>query len=75
MTVKTIVTMAKDLELHEHHEIHENGDDCGSDPAECLSKTRVWQTALICEMMVGGSQGNISRPLCRTVVNDLTRSL
>ena len=62
MTVKTIVTMAKDLELHEHHEIHESGDDCGSDPIECLSKTRVWQTALICEMMVGAPQGML--PYC-----------
>ena len=67
MTVKTIVTMSKDLELHEHHEIHESGDDCGSDPIECLSKTRVWQTALICEMMVGGPQGMLphcSLPAC-----------
>jgi hypothetical protein len=57
MTCKTIVSMAKDLELHEHHELHQNGEGCGSDPIECLTKTRVWQTALICEMMVGGPQG------------------
>ena len=57
MTCKTIVSMAKDLDLHEHHDIHNSGDTCGSDAIECLTKTRVWQTILICEMMIGGSQG------------------
>jgi Fungal specific transcription factor domain/Fungal Zn(2)-Cys(6) binuclear cluster domain len=61
MTCKTIVTMAKDLELHEHNETHESGGECGSDPVECLTKTRVWQTALICEMMVGAPQGLFER--------------
>lgn len=54
---KTAVSMAKDLDLHEHHEIHEAGESCGSDPVECLTKTRVWQTCLIVEMMVGAPQG------------------
>ncbi|KIX01433.1 uncharacterized protein Z518_09159 [Rhinocladiella mackenziei CBS 650.93] len=57
MTCKTAVSMAKDLELHEHHEIHSAGEPCGSDPIECLSKTRVWQTLLVCETMVGAPQG------------------
>ncbi|KAK5306310.1 hypothetical protein LTR99_002000 [Exophiala xenobiotica] len=57
MTCKTAVTMAKDLELDEHHETHSAGEDCGSDPVECLTKTRLWQTLLICETMVGGPQG------------------
>ncbi|KAL2444827.1 hypothetical protein ABEF95_017288 [Exophiala dermatitidis] len=57
MTCKTAVSMAKDLELHEHHEIHASGESCGSDPVECLTKTRVWQTLLVCETMVGGPQG------------------
>ena len=55
--------MAKDLDLHEHFEAHEDGESCGSDPVECLTKTRIWQTALICEMMVGAPQGR-SRVMC-----------
>jgi len=58
MTCRTMVTMAKDLELHEHYGIHAEGKRCGSNPVECLTKTRVWQTLLVCEMMVGGPQGN-----------------
>ena len=57
MTVKTIVSMAKDLDLHEHHAIHESGEDCDSDPIECLTKTRVWQTAFLIEMMIGAPAG------------------
>ncbi|KAL9038684.1 MAG: hypothetical protein Q9214_005182 [Letrouitia sp. 1 TL-2023] len=57
MTVKTLVTMAKDLELHEHYSDHQAGRDCGSDPTECLVKTRIWQNIFICEMMIGGPQG------------------
>ena len=57
MTIKTAVSMAKDLELHEHYEVHNSGEDCDSDPVECLTKTRVWQTLLICETMVGAPQG------------------
>lgn len=57
--------MAKDLELHEHHELHNAGESCGSDPVECLTKTRVWQTLLICETMVGGPQGNDDRFACQ----------
>ncbi|OQV09213.1 Fungal specific transcription factor domain-containing protein isoform 2 [Cladophialophora immunda] len=57
MTCKTAITMAKDLELHQHYEIHSLGESCGSDPIECLTKTRIWQTLLVCETMVGGPQG------------------
>lgn len=49
--------MAKDLDLHEHFETHEAGETCGANPVECLTKTRVWQTIFICEMMVGAPQG------------------
>lgn len=58
MTIKTLVTMAKDLELQEHFADHQASRDCGSDPAECIIKTRIWQTIFICEIMVGGPQGN-----------------
>lgn len=49
--------MAKDLDLHEHLETHDAGEHCGSNAIECLTKTRVWQTIFICEMMVGAPQG------------------
>jgi hypothetical protein len=49
--------MAKDLELDEHHDVHQREQVCGSSPVECLTKTRVWQTLMVCEMMVGGPQG------------------
>ena len=57
MTLKTIITMAKDLELHEHYIEHEADRKCGSDPTECLIKTRIWQCIFACEIMVGGPQG------------------
>lgn len=57
MTCKMIASMAKDLDLHEHFDIHKAGKCCGSAAAECLTKTRVWQTLMVCEMMIGGPQG------------------
>lgn len=54
--------MAKDLELDEHFETHSSGEPCGSDPVDCLIKTRVWQTLLVCETMVGGPQGSSGMP-------------
>ena len=56
MTVRTICSMAKDLELDEHHAAHQAGRPC-SDSRECLVKTRIWQTIFIAETMVGGVQG------------------
>ncbi|KAI4235461.1 MAG: hypothetical protein LQ349_003151 [Xanthoria aureola] len=57
MTVKTLVAMAKDLELHEHYADHQAGQDCEHDPTECLIRTRIWQNIFVCEMMIGGPQG------------------
>lgn len=57
MTVKTLVTMAKDLELHEHFADHKKGQECGADLTECLIKTRIWQSVFIHEIMIGGPQG------------------
>ena len=57
MAMKKLVTMAHELELHEHYAEHQAGRDCGSDPTECLIKTRIWQNIFICEMMIGGPQG------------------
>ncbi|KAI4149488.1 MAG: hypothetical protein L6R39_002497 [Caloplaca ligustica] len=57
MTVRTLVAMAKDLELHEHYADHQADRDCGLDPTECVIRTRIWQTIFVCEMMIGGPQG------------------
>ncbi|MCJ1396171.1 hypothetical protein MMC18_009060 [Xylographa bjoerkii] len=57
MTLKKLIAMAKDLELNEHLIDHQEGRACGSDPTECLVKTRIWQTLYICEIMVAGPQG------------------
>ena len=35
-TVKTIVSMAKDLDLHEHYSDHAEGRPCDLQPVECL---------------------------------------
>ena len=57
ITVKKIVGMAKDLDLHEHLDLHKSGGQCDSTPVDCLSKTRVWQLTMMLEVMVGGPQG------------------
>lgn len=51
------ITMAKDLGLDEHFEDHKAGKSCGSSAADCLIKTRIWQTIFICELMIGSPQG------------------
>ncbi|EED16009.1 C6 finger domain protein, putative [Talaromyces stipitatus ATCC 10500] len=56
-TIKTAISMSKDLELHEHYATHREGKSCGLDAVECLIQTRVWQTLLVVEVMVGGPQG------------------
>ena len=67
-TIKTVISMSKDLELHEHYATHRERKSCGLDPVECLVQTRVWQTLLVVEVMVGGPQGLlltfISRCVC-----------
>lgn len=55
--VKTMISMSKDLDIHEHHGTHAEGKPCALDPVECLEQTRVWQTLLVVEAMVGGPQG------------------
>ncbi|KAF2187865.1 hypothetical protein K469DRAFT_109109 [Zopfia rhizophila CBS 207.26] len=59
MTVVNLVAMAKDLELDEHHETHQMGKQCGSSFHDCISKTRVWHTLFVLEIMVGGPQGRV----------------
>jgi hypothetical protein len=57
MTVVQCVEMAKDLGLDEHFDDHQAGKPCGSSPAECQLRTRIWQTLFVCEIMVGTPQG------------------
>lgn len=57
MTVVQCVQMAKDLGLDEHFEEHKAGRPCGSDVADCITKTRIWQTIFVCELMIGSPQG------------------
>ncbi|KAE8147568.1 hypothetical protein BDV25DRAFT_168980 [Aspergillus avenaceus] len=56
-TVKTIVSMAKDLDIHEHHNVHADNRACDLTPMECLVQTRVWQALLVIEVMIGAPQG------------------
>ncbi|KAL5365758.1 hypothetical protein BJX96DRAFT_169369 [Aspergillus floccosus] len=56
-TVKTIVSMSKDLEIHDHYTTHAENKPCDLSPIECLVQTRVWQTLLIVEVMIGAPQG------------------
>ncbi|KAF7713227.1 Fungal Zn(2)-Cys(6) binuclear cluster domain-containing protein [Penicillium ucsense] len=56
-TVKTIVSMAKDLDIHEHYSNHSEGRPCDLSPIECLVSTRVWQAILVVEVMIGAPQG------------------
>ncbi|KAL5116257.1 hypothetical protein ACEQ8H_005815 [Pleosporales sp. CAS-2024a] len=57
MATVSLVAMAKDLELHEHHDTHRMGKSCGSTAHDCIAKTRVWQMCLIFEALIGGPQG------------------
>lgn len=57
MTVVQLVAMAKDLGLDEHYGEHRSGQSCGSSAADCITKTRIWQTLFAVELMIGASQG------------------
>ncbi|KAF2756715.1 hypothetical protein EJ05DRAFT_518180 [Pseudovirgaria hyperparasitica] len=61
VTVQSCVQMAKELDLQDHYEIHQLGKSCGSTGADCITKTRVWQTLYILEIVVGGPQGRNPR--------------
>ncbi|KAI9783459.1 MAG: hypothetical protein M1816_001383 [Peltula sp. TS41687] len=57
MTVVTLIDMAKELGIDEHHGLHREGHSCGSTYNDCVTKTRIWQTLFICELMIGAPQG------------------
>lgn len=66
--------MAKDLGLDEHFDDHKAGRACGSDAADCITKTRIWQTLFVCELMIGSPQGK-ELPLELIRKSDLYRPL
>lgn len=57
MTILNCIAMAKELELHEHYQLHRAGKSCGSSMYDCMTKTRVWHTLFVLGVMVGGAQG------------------
>lgn len=57
MTVVQCVAMAKDLGLDEHFDDHKNGRQCDTSLTDCITKTRIWQTIFVCELMIGSPQG------------------
>ena len=58
MTIVNLVAMAKDLELHQHYELHRQESACYStSDEECSTKTRIWHMLFAVEMIVGGPQG------------------
>jgi hypothetical protein len=57
MATVSLIAMAKDLELHDHYDLHQIGKPCGSTAHDCVAKTRVWQMCMIFEAMIGGPQG------------------
>lgn len=63
-TVKTIISMAKDLDIHEHCGLHEDNAFCGSSAVDCLIQIRVWQVLLVVEVMIGAPQGRSCMSHC-----------
>ncbi|KAI0392228.1 hypothetical protein F5Y17DRAFT_477892 [Xylariaceae sp. FL0594] len=57
MSIVHCVAMARDLGLDDHYQDHKAGKSCGASPADCLTKTRVWQTIFVCETMIAAPQG------------------
>ena len=57
MSIVQGVQMGKELGLDEHYADHQAGKGCGSTELECRTKTRVWQTIFILEVMIGTPQG------------------
>lgn len=67
-TVKTIISMAKDLDIHEHCGLHEDNALCGLGAVDCLIQTRVWQVLLVVEVMIGAPQGRSRMSHCTILV-------
>jgi hypothetical protein len=61
VTIESAMSMAKELDLHEHFDLHRMGRSCDSSSAECSTKTRVWHTIFVLEVMIGAPQGRLTR--------------
>lgn len=68
MATVSLIAMAKDLELHDHYDLHQMGKPCGSTAHDCVAKTRVWQMCLIFEAMIGGPQGKSDHVFDKTIL-------
>ncbi|KAK3714645.1 hypothetical protein LTR37_007625 [Vermiconidia calcicola] len=57
MAVKYMTTMAFDLGFQEHLNKHRSGTSCGLSKADCMVRTRMWQTLFCLEVWIGAPQG------------------
>ncbi|KAK5124164.1 hypothetical protein LTR85_001867 [Meristemomyces frigidus] len=57
MSVKYMTTMAFDLSLHEHCDQHRLGNTCKLSKADCMVRTRIWQSLFTLEILIGAPQG------------------
>ena len=57
MAIKYMTTMAYDLSLNEHLDRHRAGNGCQFSRADCLLRTRIWQTLFALEILIGAPQG------------------
>lgn len=73
MTVVNCVAMAKDLELDEHFEHHRDGKVCDH-VYDCATRTRVWHTLFVLEIMIGGAQGTCSSGRLQSIRAWLSRT-
>ncbi|KKK23780.1 C6 finger domain protein [Aspergillus ochraceoroseus] len=68
-TVKTMISMAKDLDIHEHYNLHSEEKSCNLSSIECLVQTRVWQILIVVEVMIGAPQGRSDYGVDPSTVN------
>ncbi|KAK5131311.1 hypothetical protein LTR08_001150 [Meristemomyces frigidus] len=57
MAVKYMVNMAVDLSLHEHCDQDHSRNACKLTKADCMVRTRIWQSLFNLEILVGAPQG------------------
>lgn len=69
MSLKYIITMAMDLDMHEHHEKHGAGTPCNLSRADCFMYTRIWQVLFGHELIIGGPQGRSDLSIEADTVN------
>lgn len=70
MALKYMITMAMDLGLDEHRQLHKGGDvSCKLTPGECLMRTRIWQTLFTLELFIGAPQGRSDYSVDETTVD------